>query len=148
MSKRRHRPSASPPRTPQEVAAEFIRTRIGKLTPTGDPFQLRGRCPAHDDHRASLSVSVTEEAKVLLHCHAGCSFREIVEAAGLDLYKGVPIVEVYDYRDAKGKLICQVCRTADKQFPGRLPDGRWVYPKGGLLYRLPELLKELGVNHE
>ena len=29
-------------------------------------------CPAHDDHSPSLSVSETEDGRILVHCHAGC----------------------------------------------------------------------------
>jgi DNA primase len=36
------------------------------------------RCPAHDDKNPSLSVSVSPDGKILAHCHAGCSFKDIV----------------------------------------------------------------------
>ncbi|WP_422372625.1 AAA family ATPase [Hoeflea sp.] len=39
-------------------------------------------CPAHDDHRNSLSVSVGEKGRLLFKCHAGCEFSEITEALG------------------------------------------------------------------
>ena len=42
-----------------------------------------GRCPAHDDKTASLSLSVTDSRKVAVYCHAGCRFPQIVEAMGL-----------------------------------------------------------------
>ncbi len=43
------------------------------------------RCPAHDDVTPSLSVSVGDDGRVLLHCHAGCDAKAIVEALGLTL---------------------------------------------------------------
>jgi hypothetical protein len=41
-------------------------------------------CPAHDDSNPSLSISVGNDGRVLLHCHAGCTIAEICEA--LDLH--------------------------------------------------------------
>lgn len=49
------------------------------------------RCPAHDDHHPSLSISQTPEGTVLLHCHAGCTVESICAALGLrvaDLFAG------------------------------------------------------------
>ena len=37
-------------------------------------------CPAHDDRIPSLSISDSDEGKVLVHCHAGCDQRAIIEA--------------------------------------------------------------------
>jgi len=34
-------------------------------------------CPAHDDKDPSLSVTDTEDDKVLVHCHAGCPFPNV-----------------------------------------------------------------------
>jgi P4 family phage/plasmid primase-like protien len=42
------------------------------------------RCPAHDDRTPSLSVSLGDDRKVLLCCHAGCAFADIAKAAGVD----------------------------------------------------------------
>lgn len=41
-------------------------------------------CPAHDDNSPSLSVSEADD-RLLVHCHAGCSIEEIIEALGLEL---------------------------------------------------------------
>ena len=41
------------------------------------------RCPAHDDRRASLSVSDGDDGRALVKCHAGCTFDAIVSALGL-----------------------------------------------------------------
>ena len=40
-------------------------------------------CPAHDDRHASLSATEGRDGRLLAFCHAGCSFRAIVLAAGL-----------------------------------------------------------------
>jgi len=42
------------------------------------------RCPAHDDGSPSLSVGIGDEGRVLLHCHAGCTFEQIMDALRLD----------------------------------------------------------------
>ena len=41
-------------------------------------------CPAHADRDPSLSVKVVQDGRVLLHCHAGCSFGTVVEAIDLE----------------------------------------------------------------
>ena len=43
------------------------------------------RCPAHDDHEASLSVSEAHDGKILVCCHAGCPAEQIVAALGLGM---------------------------------------------------------------
>jgi KaiC/GvpD/RAD55 family RecA-like ATPase len=35
-------------------------------------------CPAHDDNQNSLSVAEGERGKILYHCHAGCTFEDVV----------------------------------------------------------------------
>ena len=42
------------------------------------------RCPAHDDRRPSLAVSL-EDDRVLIHCFAGCTPHEVVGAIGMEL---------------------------------------------------------------
>ncbi|MCQ2002869.1 hypothetical protein [Rhizobium sp. NRK18] len=43
---------------------------------------LTALCPAHDDHRNSLSVGVGDKGQPIFHCHSGCEYEEIVEALG------------------------------------------------------------------
>lgn len=44
------------------------------------------KCPAHDDSKASLRVTVSEETgKVLIKCRAGCSNTKVMKALGLSL---------------------------------------------------------------
>lgn len=116
--------------------------------PNGAGWQAR--CPAHEDAHASLSVSIGDDGRVLLHCHAGCATRVIVAAIGLtmrDLFpdRGSREPEAsYDYRDEKRDLLFQVVRFAGKQFRQRRPDGAggWVWSLDGVrrvLYRLPDL---------
>ena len=43
------------------------------------------RCPAHDDRRASLSVSEGDDGRALVKCHAGCTVDAVASALGLAL---------------------------------------------------------------
>jgi hypothetical protein len=43
------------------------------------------RCPAHEDRKASLSVSVGNDGAALVKCHAGCDTSAILSAIGLKL---------------------------------------------------------------
>src|SRR5262249_8144904 len=56
------------------------------------------------------------------------------------------IVTAYDYINANGELLYQVCRLEPKSFRQRRPDrkGDWIWKVADtprVLYRLPELLK-------
>ena len=110
------------------------------------------RCPAHDDGKASLSVSMGSDGRVLLKCHAGCDAESIVRAAGLELRDlfprkdGASIVAVYDYVDAAGTMRFQTVRFAPKDFRQRRPDskGGWAWNLKGVLlvlYRLPSVIE-------
>lgn len=109
-------------------------------------------CPAHDDTRPSLSAT-KKGRKVLLHCHAGCEYDDILDAlAGREngWRQHTPtlperqIEATYDYRDEDGTLLYQVVRYTPKDFrQRRKANGRWVNNLKGVRlvpYRLPELL--------
>jgi DNA primase len=55
-----------------DVAQRFNARRSGK--------GYLARCPAHDDRKASLSISEGRDGRVLLKCFAGCAFDQIVSA--------------------------------------------------------------------
>jgi putative DNA primase/helicase len=111
------------------------------------------RCPAHDDAKASLSISQGKDGCILLHCFAGCRAEAIVQALGLTMKDLFPdsstqksngkrhIVAEYNYRDEHGELLFQAVRFDPKDFRQRAADGKWSL-KGirRVLYRLPELL--------
>lgn len=122
----------------------------------GGNGQYLARCPAHDDKRASMSVSTGQDGRILLHCHAGCTVPEILDALGMkeaDLFpentQKVPckpqearreVVARYDYTDAQGRLLNQKTRFADKSFFWRhYENGRWWNGRKGdpVLYNLP-----------
>jgi len=133
-----------------------ILSRLNGVKPCGNGY--KAHCPAHDDQKQSLHVSEGQDGRVLIHCHAGCSVNNICQALGIEVkdlfpqkpevYAGgkSPVVATYDYQGEDGKLLFQVCRTEDKRFFQRRPDGKggWVNGLKGVkpvLYRLPEVLR-------
>jgi hypothetical protein len=44
--------------------------------------QWMALCPAHEDHSPSLSLDQSEDGRLLLHCHAGCTFDAILRQLG------------------------------------------------------------------
>lgn len=42
-------------------------------------------CPAHDDSKQSLRLTVSDSGKVLMRCRAGCSTKDVVAAFGLTM---------------------------------------------------------------
>lgn len=122
----------------------------------GGNGQYSARCPAHDDHHASLSISIGKDGKILLNCFAGCEKANIVDALGLTMKDLFPnstpeqafpsreIVATYRYINADGELIGEKLRRADKSFTWRYPVGNgWDYhkPKNIVPYNLPQVLK-------
>jgi hypothetical protein len=65
------------------MSAEALLQRLEKVKKTGRDKWLAS-CPAHDDKGPSLAIRETDTGIVLLHCFAGCSPLEVLEAIGLD----------------------------------------------------------------
>ena len=136
----------------------MIRSRLADRSccPRGGEEKFEARCPAHDDARASLSVSVGKDGRVLIHCHAGCAAEDVLAALDLawrDLYpddgrnnERREIVSTYDYTDEGGELLFQVVRFSPKGFAQRRPDGNggWAWKLDRtrrVLYRLPQVIE-------
>jgi len=109
------------------------------------------KCPAHDDHNPSLSIR-DADGKVLLHCHAGCGQRDVIDALkAKGLWAERPakprrkIIATYDYTNEAGHLLYQVVRTEPKGFFQRCPDseGGWINRKSKrqVLYHLREVVE-------
>ena len=144
---------------------QHVLARLKGVRRQGDGWTAR--CPAHDDHQPSLSVTETAAGKVLLCCFAGCSAEAVVEAMGLawqDLFPEPDsrlalkeqsrrrIVATYDYTDAEGAPLFQTVRYEPKTFRQRRPGkrGGWVWNLKGIepvLYRLPRVLEAAQAGH-
>lgn len=139
-------------------ALNNILSRLGDVREVSGGWQAL--CPAHDDREPSLFVSEGDDKRILLKCFAGCSVNEICNALKIevkDLYPNKhkfkvhsggrsPVVAAYDYQDINGNLLFQVCRTENKHFFQRRPNGQggWVNGLHGVkpvLYRLPEVVQ-------
>lgn len=111
----------------------------------------QAKCPCHNDKEASLSVT-PKDGKVLIHCHAGCDYKTIIQKLDLPKTKEKKEIEkTYDYVDSKGKLVYQVVRFKPKNFMIRVPDGNggWKWSIKGvkkILYNLPEIKKAIANN--
>jgi hypothetical protein len=116
------------------------------------PAKAQALCPAHEDKRPSLSVDRADDGKLLLHCHAGCTLRDVLAAMELTERDLLPertseaAREIhYDYPDENGRFLYQVVRNLGKKFVQRRPDGKggWIYNLADVRrvpYRLPELI--------
>lgn len=116
----------------------------------GDKAQAR--CPCHDDKQASLTITKGRRS-VLIHCHAGCNFEDIIQTVGLkkqDLYfeerplgsswrayvegrEHKRIEAVYNYVSyINGEYAFTKIRMQDKRMIyGVLCNGRFTYGLGG-----------------
>jgi len=63
------------------MIADTILSRLDGVRPTGADCWL-ALCPAHDDKRPSLSIREIDD-RVLVHCWAGCSIEDVMEAVDL-----------------------------------------------------------------
>ena len=114
-------------------------------------------CPAHNDHKPSLSLGVGEGGRLLYHCFAGCSpedVREALRAKGVlkngDATGAEPkskVVATYTYRDEMGQPLYRAVRYEPKRFTlERYEGGRWKKGKGAMggvrriLYDLPNVI--------
>ena len=101
---------------------------LGPAVRRDNGTQASACCPAHEDKRASLSITRTE-GRALLYCHAGCDTLDVLAALDLamaDLYDNPRDGCTYKYDDGRG-----VHRTPNKDF---WQSGRKVEPAA--LYRL------------
>ena len=65
------------------AAVDNVLARLDRVHRSGRGWTAR--CPAHDDHRPSLSINEGNDGRALVKCHAGCERTEIVAAMGLEM---------------------------------------------------------------
>ncbi len=115
----------------------------------------KARCAGHDDRDPSLSVALTGDGQVLLHCFAGCSPDRVLASVGLtwrdlapDASNGDGVASKpppmlarqhnYEIRDVDGRLVAIHWRKDFSDGSKRLswltpgPDGRLQPGLGGL----------------
>lgn len=99
---------------------DSILDRLDKVRQNG-PGRWVACCPAHDDRSPSFSVKDGGD-RVLLYCHGGCQFDEVVAALGLhphELFEGgtAPrhLLPGITRRDVLDTLVTEVliCEIAD-----------------------------------
>lgn len=129
----------------EEILSHF---HVDKLTK--DKAQCK--CPAHDDGKASLTISKGKKG-IVLHCHAGCNTESVLQAAGLeqkDLFydagsgssfqnverwkqyvekrSGKQIEQIYHFTNLQGKYVYTKLRMTGKDMIyGILKDDRFIY---------------------
>lgn len=114
--------------------------RLDRVRRRGD--QADARCPAHEDNRASLSVARGRDNRVLITCHAGCRWQDVLGAVGMepgDAFGAPRLVREYTYTDAAGIPLYVVERWEPKTFRQRLASGARRAPRDAdrVIYNLP-----------
>ena len=145
--------------TPLEKVVE--RLEVKGCNPRPRAGQWQSQCPAHEDKTPSLSITETGEGKVLLHCHAGCDSRAVMDSLELeykDLFTPDPQRDTgrkqkeYIYRDADSEPVFRVVKYLDqdgnKSFRQNayLGDGNYAHTLGQttkILYCLPRVISAI-----
>lgn len=68
-------------------------SRLSKVRKNGKDYVAC--CPAHKDKSPSLTIAERDDGRILLHCFAGCSAHEVVEAVGMELKDLMPETPLY-----------------------------------------------------
>lgn len=76
----RHHIAKKLPMTRIQTLAEFL-CRLEKVSESGDGWSAC--CPDHPDSRPSLSIDIKLDGTIMVCCHRGCEFEDIVRSAGM-----------------------------------------------------------------
>lgn len=72
---------------------------------------VKAICPAHGDKEASLSISRSTRARgVIMFCHAGCKYKDILKAAN------IPLSVIYEDDDTPGNYQSSGAGTGSQSF--------------------------------
>lgn len=66
---------------------QFLST-LDKVRKNGKDYMAC--CPAHPDKSPSLTIAERDDGRILIHCFAGCSAEEVVNAVGMELKDLMP----------------------------------------------------------
>jgi hypothetical protein len=141
-----------------ENILELVANKTG-FQPVKRGANYSAKCPAHDDHNPSLSISCGEDGKILFHCFAGCSAADVCASLKLEvkaLFQNEFKLHVrrteYFYRNESGELLYKKVRL-EPGSNGKSKSFFWerTTEKGEVvknlkgckkvLYRLPELIQ-------
>lgn len=78
---------------------EDILPRLEKVRRTGRGNWL-ACCPAHEDRSPSMTIHAADDGRILVRCHAGCSFEEIKDAVGMGWEPWFPPKQPDDFKPA------------------------------------------------
>lgn len=67
-----------------KITLDEFKGQFEKIKMTRDG-QIVVQCPAHSDEHPSLYIRETDKGIILMHCMAGCSIKEIVDAMGIKI---------------------------------------------------------------
>lgn len=116
------------------------------------------KCPAHDDNKASLSITYKpKDKRTVLYCHAGCDTERVVEAVGLNLKdlfdegsqepsksSKKEIEQVYAYQDKDNNVVHEKVRYTNKEFRNRhMKDNKYIWnlkDVNRVVYNLPNVI--------
>ncbi len=91
--------------TTPKVTIDDVLSRLKKLRKTHRGWIACCPVESHNDKNPSLSIAESNDGRILLYCHRGCSYQEIVAAMGFspgDLNpKQTPPRNLEEYREAK-----------------------------------------------
>lgn len=114
-------------------------SRLEGVQEKSSPKHVRAfisKCPAHDDRSPSLSIALTHDDRILIHCHAGCGADAVLGAVGLEMtvlfpntnYRQPPgytkpLYTHKDYEEAfqAGEVAHNYIKTGRKPKPSDLP---------------------------
>lgn len=143
-------------RSPQETY-QHLKLTLKNVKESSGGTSFTALCPVHDDQNNSLSVSIGDSGRLLVHCFVGCSTTDILYACDVlwaecfprgyeppDAKKEPAIVAVYSYHDEQGQELFQAVKYDNGRWKYRRREGdKWVYSIEKcrrVLYRLPDLM--------
>jgi len=97
---------------------ERILSRVKNVRQSGSGWTAQ--CPVHDDKRSSLSISLGDDGKILLHCFVGCPTKEMLKKIGLkwsDLFQKAPGDATSGNRDLNTARVTLVQYAEAKKLP-------------------------------